>query len=188
MKNKKIVVNISIILGICICLVCTVLYINNFNKVSNESSFSDPTKILADIYQFKDLNEIKSNSDLIAEVEGTNIQETREYKGTDAIITTVKVKEVFKGDKSIKNVKVIQMKDYDVPPKKGEKLVVFLSKGIDNPDCYSVRGAGQGIYRIINSKSNKEVIKSQSMANKSILKELGEDYENAKKKLSEWLK
>ena len=33
MKNKKIIVNIAIILILCICIVCTVLYINNFKKL-----------------------------------------------------------------------------------------------------------------------------------------------------------
>ena len=191
--NKKNIV----IIGIIACLGGGIFYLNNSNKTENKTnqleSSVQSNGIKVDITPIENLNALKAKSDLIIECEGTSIQEKRDYKGIPSIITTVKVKEVFKGDKDIKEVKVIQMENVDVQPKDGEKLVMFLMKGdgIDNPDCYGVVGAGQGIYIIDNDKSKKSTLNSESsttlkpqaIKNENILKELSGEYKDLKTKL-----
>jgi len=200
MNKKKIIISILIIT--CICIGSATFYQNkstakqlqvNQNKIE---SIEITGKGEAKITLIKDLTEIKSKSDLIVEVEGTDKQEKRDYKGVLSIVTTLKVKEVFKGDKSLKEVKIIQIESINTMPENGQKLVMFLKRGIDNPDCYAVIGNGQGIYKIENTGNKttnsiskdgntvqSAILKPQAIENKNILKELSGNYEDVKNKL-----
>lgn len=43
-----------------------------------------------------------------------------------------------------------------MPIKNNERLLMFLRKGIDNPDCYVPVGTSmKGIYRISENKTNR---------------------------------
>jgi len=139
------------------------------------------------------LPELKNESDTIVEIVGTDKYKVIDYKGAQSIITTVKVLSVIKGDKNLKEAKIIQLYG-EMTPKNGEKLLMFLRKGIDNPDCYVPIGSGQGIYKIVQSKTkdnssnnslNNMILEPQSMVNDDILKDLTGDFETIKKKLSE---
>lgn len=196
MKNKKIIV--SLIVACCVCIGLITFYLNKKPAQSNKSQLGRPK---GSIMHINNLTELKDKSKVIAEVEGTDQLKKIDYKGLPCIISTVKVKEIFKGDKSLKKIKILQVEDIDLPPKKGQKLLVFLCKDTDayghedNPDCYGVVGAGQGIYILEdgtdnveagshNNISNNIIIKPQSIENKDILKELRSgNYEYIKNKL-----
>ncbi len=135
------------------------------------------------------LSELKKKSDTIVEVIGSDKTLEIDYKGTTSFVTTVEVADIIKGDKNLKEIKLIQMSD-DVTPKNGEKLLMFLRKGVDNPDCYVPVGSGQGIYKVVKSNSKKstsdeQVIEPQSLVNEDILKDLKGNYKDVKSKLVE---
>jgi hypothetical protein len=186
MNKKKIIIGILTIT--CICVGSITFYLSksttkqlqaNQNKIESIETTSKGGAH-AKIFLFKDLTEIKSESDLIVEVEGTDKQEKRDYKGAPSIVTTLKVKEVFKGDKSLKEVKIIQIESINTVPENGQRLVMFLRRGVDNLDCYGVVGGGQGIYKIENKGAT---LKPQAIENKNIIKELSGNYEDVKDKL-----
>ncbi|WP_027631472.1 hypothetical protein [Clostridium hydrogeniformans] len=195
--KKKIIFSVTVV---SLCGILAFLVYGNRNEkkeVNNPTSICiENNGVKADLPYIENLKSLKDESDLIILCEGTNVQEKRDYKGIPSIVTTVKIKEVFKGTKDLKEVKVIQHAKLDVQPKSGEILIMFLMKGngIDNPDCYGVVGAGQGIYVLevqdnINSKntssSNYEeaYIKPQAIKNDNILKELNGKYKDIKNKL-----
>jgi len=167
----------AVILGL-----VTVLILPFYKAKQQEKAYNRGKGSLEEI---AGLAELKSDSDIIVEVLVTDKSKERDYKGLKAIITTLKVNHVIKGDKDIKEINILQL-DWETIPKNGEKLLLFLTKGIDNPDCYIPIGAGQGIYKIVKSNSNdKMVIEPHSLVNNKILKDLSGDYEEVKKKLAE---
>ena len=193
---KKIIAGVLIASSICVGLI--IVYSNNSNIKpiqANQPELVETSK--GSIDNIKNLTELKNKAKVIAEVEGTGKIEKRDYKGLPCTISTVKVKEILKGDKSLKEIKILQVENVDTPPQNGQKLLIFLSKDTDeygnedNPDCYGVVGAGQGIYILddsttkgINSAVKSEgIVKPQAIENKDILKELSGKYEDIKNKL-----
>lgn len=203
MKNKKIIV--CLIVACCVGICSVVVYLNNYkiNLVQSNQSQLIGTKKKSgpkgSIKNIKNLTELKNAAKVIAEVEGTNKIEKINYKGLSCIVSTVRVKEIIKGDKSLKEIKVLQVENLDIPPQNGQRLLMFLSKEADefghedNPDCYGVVGAGQGIYILedagtgnnsITSSDDNITLKPQAIENKDILKELKNgSYKDIKNKL-----
>ena len=187
MKKKKII--LSLLIASCICIGSIIFYSNHSNtKLVQVNQIELVKTAKGSIIQIKSLTELKNKAKVIVEVEGTGNIEKRDYKGLPCTISTVKVKEVLKGDRSLKEIKILQVENLDTPPQNGQKLLMFLSKDTDesghedNPDCYGVVGAGQGIYKIENTNS-KSTLKPQATENEDILKELSGNYEDVKSKL-----
>ena len=186
--NKKIILSAATLSLLCVGGLFIYENRNEVKANNNPTSICvENNGVKGDLPYIENLQSIKDQSDLIILCEGTDIKEERDYIGIPSVVTTVKVKEVLKGSNDLKEVKVIQHKDLDVQPKNGEMLIMFLMKGNgkDNPDCYGVVGAGQGIY-ILDEQSNQNSksglnsselnyeeasIKSQAITNNNILKE-----------------
>lgn len=170
------------------------LYAISSEKVENKVENKIENKVLKDgsITKIQDLGQLKKDSNIIVEVIGTNENRVIDYKGVSCIITKVRVTDVIKGDKELKELNIIQVENVDVPPVDGEKLLMFLGKGKDNEGCYFPVGAGQGIYKIsteTNTQPTKkaltidEKIEPQSIVNDSILNDLKGNYKDIKEKL-----
>lgn len=188
-KNKKGILAVSIfILALGTVFIRQNLKTSNSNiKTDVKPNISFSGKIISG------LPELKSKADTIVEIIGTDNSKVFDYKGVSSTITTVTVTNVLKGDKKLNEINIIQLTG-EITPENGQKLLLFLRKGIDNPDCYVPIGAGQGIYKIVQSKSkvnsldsnlSNMVIEPQSIVNDDILKDLSGNYEDVKKKLSE---
>ncbi|WP_027632033.1 hypothetical protein [Clostridium hydrogeniformans] len=187
--NKKIALSLFFAL-ILSCSVGFIIYKNT--KISSPPNTDEIEKssVHASIVKIKSLKELKDSSEVIAEIEVTDKQEKRDYKGIQVDIITVKVNEVIKGDIDSKELKILQDSNTDTIIKNGEKLLIFLKKGVDNPDCYVPVGGGQGLYIIENSNNYKSInaiqntiLKPHSIENKDILKDLKGNYEDIKQKL-----
>lgn len=193
---KKIIISIAIITGIAIGSIALYTHYSNVNNINAQHKAI--TQVNGSIYKFKDLTELKSKSDTIVEVAGTGQYKNMDYKGVPAIISTVTVNQVFKGDKSLKEIKILQVANLDVPPQKGQRLLMFLRKDQENlPDHpYAVVGAGQGIYIITgtinnnnklsntSSNSGNVTLQPQAITNDNILKDLRGNYDYIKNTLS----
>ncbi|MGL4570006.1 MAG: hypothetical protein ACRCVJ_02935 [Clostridium sp.] len=94
------------------------------------------------------IEELKNNSSTIVKATGTNKNRETNYKGINCIITTLTVDEVIKGDKKLKNIEIIQVKDIDSTPKENEKLLLYLREGEDNKGVFVPVGGNQGIFPI----------------------------------------
>lgn len=142
------------------------------------------------------LDQLKTDADIIVEAIGTDIVEERDYKGINVKVSIIKVSEVIKGDIKETELKILQDAETDTIPKKNERLLMFLKKGIDNKDCYIPVGGGQGIYRVVENKQSEQnnvrlastnssnfILEPQSLQNDKILKDLKGDYEQVKKML-----
>jgi len=167
-----------------------VLSIPLFKNISNKIKGNGDKKIIVNgsIMEMRNLNELKRFSDTIVEVEGTKEYKIIDYNGIPSRLSTVKVKEVFKGDKNLKELKIIQVENLDVPPKNKQKLLMFLHTDRDNlqDHPYGVIGAGQGIYLIENDTNTQhKVLKPQAIRNDALLQELSGNYEDVKNKLKD---
>ena len=185
-----------------ILIVCFIIGCINARTITNKvKDFVNkniiPTHKMTASYEFiSGLDELVKSADTIVEAEGTNKYELIDYKGITMRKTTVKVLDVIKGDKQLKELKFLQTEGIkeEKPPVKGEKLLMFLRKGIDNPDSYVTFGGSQGIYNIVPSNSIKagtdkndnanKHIEPSLMVNKKILQDLSGSYDEIKKKLS----
>lgn len=175
--NKKIAFSVIVIL----------LFLGGFMLYKNHGLLGRSTEVKESlprgqaIYEkIPDLNQLKEDSDIIVEVNVTNDKKMRDYKGVSAAITTVKIKEVIKGNLDTDKLNILQDTNADVTITSGQRLLMFLRKGIDNPDCYIPVGGGQGIYEINNDELK---LSPQSIENENILKDLKGNYSDVKSKL-----
>lgn len=142
------------------------------------------------------LDQLKTDANIIVEAIGTDIVEERDYKGINVKVSIIKVSEVIKGDIKETELKILQDAETDTIPKKNERLLMFLKKGIDNKDCYIPVGGDQGIYRVVENKQSEQnnvrlastnssnfILEARSLQNDKILKDLKGDYEQVKKML-----
>lgn len=114
----------------CICIDSIILSLNHSKTNLTQANQSESKLIGSEgkdgskgsIKFYKDLAEIKNTAKVIVEVEGTDKQEKRNYKGMPCIVSTVKVNQVFKGNKSLIEIKILQVENLDVPPENGQKL------------------------------------------------------------------
>ncbi|MCR6514476.1 hypothetical protein M4I33_06235 [Clostridium sp. LY3-2] len=158
-------------------------FIKDSNTIGRELSIKND-KAHASYEEIPSLTVLKSESDLIVEIIGTDTIENRDYKDVPVKVSTVKVSEVIKGDIKENEIKILQDADLDITPKKDEKLLMFLKKGTDNKDCYIPVGGGQGIYKIIeNKKTNNRTLEAQSLYNENILNDLKGNYDDLRKSL-----
>lgn len=198
---KKVVISTIILTAIVTAGVSFKMNVNS-TKTAATKNTETKAKMSASYKYISGLEELKNSADTIIEAEGTDQYELIDYKGVTHRKTIVKVLDVIKGDKQLKEIKFLQTEglEGDEPPVKGEKMLMFLRKGVDNPDSYVTFGGTQGIYKIVesnntiqsidgsstnkNNKVNKQ-IKAHSMINDKILKDLNGNYDDVKKKLSE---
>ncbi|MPQ44865.1 hypothetical protein [Clostridium tarantellae] len=184
--NKKKIIAIFVLGAI---VISGVLFFNikSNDSIKNNNTIGDQLSIKNDkahasYEEIPSLSVLKSNSDIIVEIIGTDIIENRDYKNVSVKISTVKILETIKGNIKENEIKILQDADLDITPKKDEKLLMFLKKGIDNKDCYIPVGGGQGIYKIIeNKKTNNRTLEAQSLYNENILKDLKGNYDDLKK-------
>ncbi|WP_040210387.1 hypothetical protein [Clostridium polynesiense] len=180
--NKKIFLSIAVIGLLISCLI-------GFSIYNNPNNDTKKTATKASILKIKNLQELKNSSDLIAEITVTDKQEKRDYKEIQVDVITVKINEIIKGKTDLKELKILQDSSADTIIQNGQNLLIFLKKGIDNPDCYVPVGGGQGIYIIENTNSNLKssnsitTLKPQSLENKEILKDLTGNYNDIKQTL-----
>ena len=163
-----------------IIIIAVLFGIYEYKKYVRDSNESIKTVTNGTITKIKDLSELKSKSDLIAEVTGTDKYKIIDYKGMKARISTVKVNEVFKGSIESGEINIIQIEDLDVMVENNQKLLLFLRKDRENmkENPYAVVGTGQGIY-IIDQHGK---IKPQSINNENIMKELSGSYDKVKER------
>lgn len=174
-----------------ILLVSLVMSVVGCNKALDSASKNNETKpkIVASYEQISGLKELKDRADTIVEAEGTDNYELVDYKGIKMRKTVIKVIDVIKGDKQLKELKFLQSEGVkgEEPIAKGEKVLMFLKKGVDNPDSYITFGGTQGIYKIVESTSKSNSVtkhlEPHSMVNNKILKELNDNYYDLKEKL-----
>ena len=190
MKKKVIV-----ILSVFLLALGIVSLKQNFNTKTDTSKLQSTSTTKVSSIKLSGLSELKSKSEIIVEIIGTDKCKTIDYKGATSRVTTVKVTDVIKGDKKLNEINIIQM-DGEVRPENGQKLVMFLRKGVDNPDCYVPIGSTQGIYKIVpakfntsskvnsaNSTTGNMILEPVSVGNDDILKDLSGNYADIKNKL-----
>lgn len=136
------------------------------------------------------LAELKKQADIIAEVQGTEHYRFYDYAGIKMRITTVNVIDIIKGDKTLKELDIIQTEGLDTekPPTNGEHLLIFLRKSSDINNTYIPLGGSQGTYDIVKSSKNGTddyQLKPNSMVNDEIIKDLNGKYSDIKKKITE---
>lgn len=180
MKRKLIVIgllSLSILLGI------SLIYTVNKNTIAKSNS---KLKFEASYKKINGLDELKKQATIIAEVEGTESYKLMDYSGITARISTVNVIDIVKGDKSLKQINIIQTEGLDTekPPVKGEKLLIFLRKSQDIKDTYIPLGGSQGTYNMVTASDNIQ-LKPNSMVNNDILRDLNGKYSDVKKKLAQ---
>lgn len=188
MNKKLILFSLSIVLLLGSTGVLCIKYLNTGNETAkNDNILEVKTANVQAIYdEIPSLDKLKNDSDIIVEIVGTNRQEKVDYKGIPAVVTLVKVNEVIKGKIDSTELKIFQDSRVDIAPKDGEVLLMFLKKGIDNPDCYLPIGGGQGIYKILTDDTSKaDVLRPQSLVNNNILNELKGKYKDVKLNLKE---
>jgi|GEM_PF-6335346 len=184
MMHKKTILALSITL-VLLGSIGFVIYENP--KILTQSALvkTKSTKSRASYVKISGLPQLKNDSEIIVEATVTNKQETRDYKGVPVSITSVEVKDVLKGTTDSKELKILQDAQADVTLKAGQTLLMFLKKGVDNPDCYVSIGGGQGIYQISKNKKNNELeLSPQSLVNENIIKDLKGNYSDIKAKLN----
>ncbi|MDT8719712.1 hypothetical protein IAI10_24055 [Clostridium sp. 19966] len=178
---KKCSVISSLMLALCIIGIVIVHF--NYNKnMNNQSIGASAKKVNKSVKSINGLSELKNTATTILEATPTGETETRDYNGLPAIISKLTVINVFKGKKDLKNIKILQIQEFDKKVEQNHKLLLFLREGIDNPDCYVVIGdTSQGIYEII-SNGSENTVKAfdEANSNNSILKDLSGNYENLK--------
>ncbi|MBC8059074.1 MAG: hypothetical protein H7Y18_00205 [Clostridiaceae bacterium] len=192
MRKKLIVLTSVIIIGLGIGLVK-----QNFNATTANSKSQTITNTEFTTLKLTGLSDLKNRTETIVKIIGTDKYKTIDYKGAPFIITTVKIVDVIKGDKKLNEINIIQH-DGDVTPKNGETLLMFLRKGVDNPDCYIPIGLGQGIYKVVPAKSNTKssvdslistsdsmILEPQSIVNDDILKDLNGSYKDVRNRLAQ---
>jgi len=187
MKKKTLIIGI-IFLGIVFS--ASLIYINQNKSI---------TKLDASYQKISGLEELKQRSDIIAEVQGTENYKFIDYSGIKLRITTVKVIEIIKGDKSLKEINIAQTEGLDTekPPQNSENLLIFLRKSPDINDTYIPLGGSQGTYDIVERNSGKSIssvdsknnstieLKPNSIVNENIIKDLKENYSDIKKNLAD---
>ncbi|MEG2194811.1 MAG: hypothetical protein RRY11_08385 [Terrisporobacter sp.] len=132
---KKLMLSIGMVL-----ITIVVLLTSDTNK---ESIMKD-----GEIIKIEGIEELKNNSSTIVKATGTDKNREINYKGINCIITTLTVDEVIKGDKKLKNIEIIQVRDIDSTPKENEKLLLYLREGEDNKGVFVPVGGNQGIFPI----------------------------------------
>ncbi len=185
-----------------ILVVCSVSLTKS--KFSSNKTDEVNPKISASYDAISGLDELKGKSDIIVEAESTGKYEFVDYKGVKMRKTTIKVLDVVKGDNKSKELKILQSENVEgeEPLDKGEKVLIFLRKGIDFTDSYVPVGGSQGIYKIeqhntttqslteskiVSDNKGNNVNKNlqpHSLVNKKILKDLSGNYDDIKKKLA----
>jgi hypothetical protein len=181
--NKKLVLSQSA----ASILICSIAFIvdKNYNVQNKltQATIKSPTAE-ANYIKIPNLSELKKQSELIVEVIVTDKKEIRDYKGIPITITIANVKEVLRGNTDSKELKILQDSKADVNIKNGENLLMFLKKGVDNPDCYIPVGSGQGIYKIVKGLAKDGLeLTPQSLVNEDILKDLKGNYSDIKSNL-----
>ncbi|NMM65868.1 hypothetical protein HBE96_25150 [Clostridium sp. P21] len=203
MSKKKVIVITTLLLAAGIgCLSLT----SKFNVKNVQANQSNQISQDASYKKIHGVKELKSKSNLIAEVEGTNKYKIIDDKGIKFRVTTVKVQEVIKGDKQLKEFSIIQTEGLSTekPPQNGEKLLMFLRKSLNMENTYIPLGGSQGTYDITtitnpsksstnniesmnntqNKDENKKLIPNE-MVNDEILKDLSGNYSDIKKNLAQ---
>ncbi|MEE1053317.1 MAG: membrane lipoprotein lipid attachment site-containing protein [Acutalibacteraceae bacterium] len=142
---------------ILICLVLILALTGCSNTKSKFVGSKDTEGFSADIENFDSTDDLEQNSQLIVLGTAENLIEVSEKFGEDILYSSkvsFKVKEVLKGDKSIKDIYVLQMgkpnsDNFETKLKPNKEYILFLnSKDFNGETVYDCTGIEQGIFEI----------------------------------------
>lgn len=138
---------------------------DNTNNQTTDDSFAleEANSSHTRMTSFADL---KSQSDLIVEVTGTDKYEEKKSDYIAFNLCTVNVKEAIKGTVSTSNLQVLLDIDIDPLPEANNTYLMFLKKETSGSNTYYIPvGYGQGIYKLTNGSSTSNSSASNSNTN-----------------------